>query len=166
VNDVAIALLFQTLADWNLQNSRTSTKQRLRVLMPTDLRERGDRWLTAANRVGYSFLSRSIGQCHDWDALIAGISQETKYIKGIRLGLDFLQILSAVQRIPYLLPALLRLPRCMATAVLTNLGDTTGIPAAFGAGPCYWRCATGTGRRAALRPALTLGFAPACGPWP
>ena len=122
---MAIALLFQTLAQWNRRVGKAAGKQRLRILMPTDLRERADRWLTATNRVSFSFLSRSIDQCGEWPQLLAGVAQETKYIKGIRLGLDFLNILAAAQRVPWLLDTLLLMPRCLATAVLTNLGDTT-----------------------------------------
>ncbi len=131
LNEVAIALLFQTLAQWQSQaagkggNHRAAGKKRLRILMPTDLRERADRWLTATNRVSFSFLSRNLEQCQTWNELLTSVAQETKYIKGIRLGLDFLNALGSIQRIPGLLPLLLHWPRCMATAVLTNLGDTT-----------------------------------------
>lgn len=125
VNDVAVALLLQTLSAWNRRHGRATWKQRLRILMPTDLRERADRWLTAANRVSFSFLGRTVGQCADWNQLVDGISQETKYIRTYRLGLDFIQIMAAVQRFAILVLLLRRWRPCMATAVLTNLGDTT-----------------------------------------
>jgi hypothetical protein len=64
-------------------------------------------------------------QCFDWPTLLGSVAQETKHIREARRGREFLQIIAALQKVPGMLPSLLRWPRCMATAVLTNLGDTT-----------------------------------------
>lgn len=124
LNDVAVSLLFQSLAHWNVKLGR-SGKDRLRLLMPTDLRNRGDERLPATNRMSFSFLSRTIAQCYDWGSLLSGVCEETRYFKQIQIGRDFLVGLNLARRVPGLLPLMLRLPRCMATATLTNLGDPT-----------------------------------------
>lgn len=124
LNDVALALLFQTLAQWNHARGGHG-QQRLRILMPTDLRDRHDLMLPAANRVGFSFLTRRLSDCDDFHSLVDGIKDESRYIRTHRLGLDFINIMASVQRLPGVLPLLLKIPRCMSTAVLTNLGDTS-----------------------------------------
>lgn len=124
VNDIALSLLFQTLADWNkLYGCRD--KDRLRVLMPIDLRSRSDARMSAVNRMGYSFLSRTIIQCNDLDSLMHGVCEETNYFKQFQTGRDFLASLDFARWIPGLLPLILGLPLSMATAILTNLGDPT-----------------------------------------
>jgi hypothetical protein len=125
LNDVAVALLFATLAKWNRRFGSAPQSQRLRVLMPTDLRSPRDDRLPAANRMSFAFIARTIRQCEDWDPLLTGIRSETRYIKQTRIGLDFLAGISLAAQVPGLLPGLLRWPRCMATAVLTNLDDPT-----------------------------------------
>jgi len=120
-----MATLFVTLSDWNRKVGLASESQRLRVLMPTDLRSVRDDRMPAANRMSFSFLSRRIRECENWDSLLAGIRRESQYIQQVRIGLDFLGGLSLAQQIPGLLPILMRLSRCMATAVLTTLGDPT-----------------------------------------
>ncbi len=125
MNDVAMALLFVSLSDWNRRFGAAPDSQRLRVLMPTDLRSARDDVMPAANRMSFAFIARTIRQCQTWDALLAGIRSETRHIKQIRIGLDFLGGITLALQVPGLVPRLLRLPRCMATAVLTNLGDPT-----------------------------------------
>lgn len=125
LNDVALGLLFLTLADWNLANGAAARQDRLRIMMPTDLRGTRDRRMPAANRMSYSFLARTMEQCQSISGLLAGIRAETQFMKQVRIGLDFLGGITVAQKIPGLVPLLVNAPRCMATAVLTNLGDLT-----------------------------------------
>lgn len=125
LNDVALALLFVTLADWNRQFGSSAGTHRLRIMMPTDLRSTEDDRLPAANRMSFSFLARTVHECQDWTSLLRGIRTESKYIQDVRIGLDFLGGIGLAQRVPGLLPLMLGLPRCMATALLTNHGDPT-----------------------------------------
>jgi hypothetical protein len=125
LNDVAMALLFRTLAAWNRLHGDSSVDERLRVLMPTDLRGSIDDRMPAANRMSYSFIGRTIRQCQDEREFLTGIRAETRYIKQVRIGLDFLGGIALAQHVPGLVPILSQFPRCMATAVLTNLGDPT-----------------------------------------
>ncbi len=122
-NEVALALLFQTLAAWNCRHGAARADERLRILMPTDLRSRGDRPLPAANRVGFGFLTRRVGDRGSWQRLLAGVQAETQRIQRARLDVDFLRGLELALRVPKLVPAVSKLSGCMATAVLTNLGD-------------------------------------------
>lgn len=124
LNDVALALLFQTLADWNRRHENAPGKHRVRILMPTDLREPADVRLPATNRMSFAFLTRTVKECSDWQTLVDGIRRETGFIRTTRLPLDFLAGIAALQGIgPRVLPWVMRWQGCVATAVLTNLGD-------------------------------------------
>jgi hypothetical protein len=125
LNDVALAFLFATLADWNRRHGRAADSQRLRILMPTDLRSSSHRRMPAANHMSFAFLARSVGQCLDWDSLVTGVQNESRYFHQVRIGHDFLGGIALAGQVPGLLKLLLNLPRCMATAILTNLGDPT-----------------------------------------
>lgn len=125
LNDVAMGLLFLTLADWNRTHGAASRGDRLRIMMPTDLRETRDDRMPAANRMSFSFIARTIEQCQSVSELLAGIRAETQYIKQVRIGLDFLGGVALAQKIPGVVPLLVNSTRCMATALLTNLGDPT-----------------------------------------
>ena len=123
LNDVGMTLLFHILADWNRERGNARDDQRLRILMPADMRTGADVRLPAANRMGFAFLTRRVGDCGDLESLLRGIREETVYIKSTRIALDFVESLGVVCRFPRLLPLMLRLSGCMATAVLTNLDD-------------------------------------------
>ena len=123
LNDVAIALLFRTLADWNRRHGAARDAQRLRILVPADLRGRADARLPSANRVGFAFLTRRIGDCGDHQGLLHSVREETTYVKQTLVALDFVECLGPLTRFPRALSAILRWSPCMATAVLTNLDD-------------------------------------------
>jgi NRPS condensation-like uncharacterized protein len=124
LNDVAIALMFQTTARWNEKHG-ARPKEQVRVVMPTDLRDRRDGRMTAANRMSYAFIVRRIEDCRDTNDLLRGLFQQTRYIKQVRLGLDFLFMLGLLGKIPGAIRGFARMPSCFATVVLTNLGETT-----------------------------------------
>ena len=81
--------------------------------------------LPAANRMGYAFLTRQFAATHHWEKLLAGVRDETAYIKKYRVGIDFVKNMAIAQRVPFLLPLLLKTSHCLATTVLTNIGDAT-----------------------------------------
>ncbi|MDB5348560.1 MAG: hypothetical protein JWP89_6937 [Schlesneria sp.] len=124
INDVGLALLFRAVSLWQKSRGRESPSQRLRILMPIDLREAGDRFGPATNRVGFSFPSRSIKECDNWHQLLNSLREEIRFIRRTRLGMDFINGLKVTDTIPGLLPMLLRSPGCMATTLLTNFGQT------------------------------------------
>ena len=123
LNDIATALLFRTLADWNRTHAESRPKNRLRILIPTDLRSRVDGRLPAANRMGFAFLTRTNSQCDDWNTLVDGVRAETEFIKDTQAGRIFLNDMTFLTAHPKLLSGLLRRSGCLATAVLTNLDD-------------------------------------------
>jgi len=124
INDVAVALLFRAVSSWQQLQGRTSNRQRLRILMPVDFRESTDRLLPAANRIGFSFPTRLIKECHDWGRLLSSLAEEIRFIRRTNLGMDFLGGLSLTDSVPGLLPTLLRSSGCMATTLITNFGQS------------------------------------------
>ena len=74
-NDIAIAMLFEVLADWQRRHGRPE-RSRLRVAVPTDLRGRADERMPAANRYTYIFLERALSECHGWESLLSGLQRD------------------------------------------------------------------------------------------
>jgi hypothetical protein len=124
-NDVAVAKLMQVCAAWNREHEQMPENRFVRVCMPTDLRLKEDDTLPAANRMGYAFLTRQFSLMHDWPKLLASVREETTYIKDYRVGIDFVNNMAIAQKVPFLLPILLKTSKCLTTTVLTNLGDAT-----------------------------------------
>jgi len=123
LNDLLLRDLFLTLRQWNRPRFWWLEHPRLRVMMPTDLRDMEDFAMPAANMVGYSFLSRTIRDCATPDALLHGIGAETVRIKQQRSGADFLETILAADFCPGLLSFVLPTRWSLCTAVLSNVGD-------------------------------------------
>jgi hypothetical protein len=126
LNDAAVATMIQVLASWNEQFGTSNPGQRLRILIPTDLRTLRDSRLPAANRLGFGFVVATHADCHDFSNLLSKVRSQTQAIRKYFLGLDFVEIFSSLANQPKLGAWLVRRPRCLATAVLTNLGDSFG----------------------------------------
>ncbi len=127
-NEVAIALLMQTIADWNVRHGRSKPKHRLRILVPTDLRTLRDKTLPAANRFSFAFVGAHLWETADWTTVHGLTHKHMEIIRSLRLGVDFVDILGLLQSIPFIsriARLTLRIPLPMATAILTNLGDVT-----------------------------------------
>ncbi len=123
LNDFIVARFFQVLAEWNQKHARAPKQQRLRVMIPTDLRTFSDGRLPAANRLGFGFVISNVESCSDLPKLIDQVTRQTQAIRKFSLGLDFIEIFGALTTLPGLAKRIVRIPRCMATGVLTNLGD-------------------------------------------
>lgn len=124
VNDILVAQAFLTTCDWNNRHRgwKGFWNRRLRVLLPTDIRARGDDQMPAANMTSYNFLTRGPSDCRDKLALVRNIRNETGQIKHRGLGAGFIDILNGAMVHKWLLPLLLG-KRCMSTVVLSNVGD-------------------------------------------
>lgn len=132
LNDLLLCNMFLTIADWNDRHGSAACGSWLRVAMPANLRMPGDEAMPAANRVTMSFLARRAGECRDARTLLAGIRRETSHIKGTRRGLHLLTGLKAARAIWGGLPRHFTERRCLATIVLSNLGDVeTRLAARF-----------------------------------
>lgn len=125
LNDVAMTLLLLTVAEWNQQFAPRDLRRWLRILLPTDLRDRSDLRLPAANRMSLYFLTRRTEDCRSFEELLAGIHCEMQSVKLARVGLDFLMAIGLLQNIPGALSAVLDWPRSLATVLLTNMSDPT-----------------------------------------
>ena len=126
LNDLLIRDLLLVIDAWNRQHGRTSDLGWLCLNMPTNLRERDDWKMPAANVMSYALLTRSLAECRSSpDELLQSIHQETAAVKNWRLGEMFLQAIALGQSVPGMLPLLLSFFQRFSTAVLSNLGDPT-----------------------------------------
>lgn len=123
LNDLGLALLFHQTRQWHEQQGTRGRRQRIRLLMPLDIRTREDLRLSAANRLSFAFLGRTHHQCKNWQELLQSVQAETRTIKESRVYLDFLRSLRAIHGRPELLRRMVRRNRNMATAVFTYAGD-------------------------------------------
>jgi NRPS condensation-like uncharacterized protein len=124
VNDVLVAQTFLTIKYWNESLGGKRASGRMRILMPTDLRTRGDDEMPSCNMTSYNFLTRVAKDCHDPVALVRDVRDETGQIKQRGLGAAFIDIVDAAMSRKWLLPILLG-RRCLSTVVLSNVGDPT-----------------------------------------
>ncbi len=122
LNDMAIAVLFTVLGDWQREHG-AGLRDWLRISVPFDLRSREDERMPAANRFTYTFLNRRLNECGDWRALLPGVQSEMQFFRQSRFGVEFLDGLKAAARWPRVLRWGLQRNHCFATAVLTNLSD-------------------------------------------
>jgi len=130
-NDLAVAAVLKLVHDWNQRlsipkNSGKPLKaQRLRVMIPVDLRSIQDMRMPAANRLGFGFVVADSQTCSDRQTLIKRVYEQTKALRQFGLGWDFPEIFNSLSRIPMLAKWIPRIPLNGATAVVTNLGDLT-----------------------------------------
>lgn len=124
-NEVAIAVALRALAQWNQSAGETGRNRQYRLAIPVNLRDRADEAMPAANRMSFVFLTRPAHLCLDLPRLLPTIRDEMQYIRDHGSQYNLMQVLPMLVRSPRLLRAGLAAPFCLATAVLTNLGDTT-----------------------------------------
>jgi hypothetical protein len=125
-NDAAIVHMLQVLAVWNREQGSASANQRLRIMVPTDLRAPRDSRLSATNRLGFGFVVAATKDCSDFSTLLRSVQLQTLSIRKYRLGLDFVEIFGLLAKYPKMAEWLIRRKRCLATGVLTNMGDSFG----------------------------------------
>ncbi|MCA9187427.1 MAG: hypothetical protein R3E01_01540 [Pirellulaceae bacterium] len=123
MNDVMLFLLFQTVRSWNERHDKRSRRQPIRLLMPTDMRDKEEYGMPAANMTSYTFLTREQRECDRPTQLLQSIREETAKIKHHRVGVNFIDTISAAENSPRIMRWLLGRRRCLSSAVLTNNGD-------------------------------------------
>jgi hypothetical protein len=123
LNDLLLRDLFLTLGQWQRPQHWWSRHPRLRVMMPTDLRDTEDCSMPAANMVGYALLTRTTRDCDDPNDLLKSIGDETARIKHQRSGADFLEALLAADYVPGLLRFVIPTRWSLCTAVFSNVAD-------------------------------------------
>jgi len=123
-NDLLARDIFLALGEWRARSGDGNQDDGawLRMMVPIDLRSRGDRLLPAANMVGSVFLDRRSREFEDPGKLLAGIAGELQYIKDHRLGLIFIYSLRALGLLPGGLQRNARRDQCTVSSIFSNLG--------------------------------------------
>jgi hypothetical protein len=124
LNDLLLAEMFQTMRCWNLDHG-SSARQRLRIMMPSDMRDKDDYAMPAANMTSYNFVTRRMADCRDHLRLVKSIRDETARIKHEQRGKLFIDSIMLCNYVPGLLPWLCNANRCFATVTVSNMGDPT-----------------------------------------
>lgn len=122
VNDWLITSLFRTIAAWNREHSTPHDEQLLRLMIPVSYQSTGAGLPSASNRISYKTLTRSVIAETDYQELLSGIRDEMNEIRAAGTT-RFLTWLKWADRIPGLLPYIVRSKTCGMTAVLSNLGN-------------------------------------------
>jgi hypothetical protein len=125
VNDLLLCALFMTLHEWNARRRCAEPRDWLRIVMPVNLRTRADLEMPAANRMSYAFITRRRTEMSQPATLLSSISAETTWIRKSNLPHRVLSKLSMFCALPSALRWILAPQRCLATAVLSNMGDPT-----------------------------------------
>jgi len=120
LNDLLICKLFQAVACWN---GSMRAGQRVRILVPSDMRDGNDFQVPACNMTAYTFVTHRADELGDEQALLAKVRQDTLQIKHGTLQQQFIDGLTSAMSNPGVLPFLLRRNFCLATCVLSNAGD-------------------------------------------
>jgi len=125
LNDLMLSEMFQAMQDWNVEQGVTGS-QRLRIMMPSDMRDKEDYAMPAANMTSYNFITRQTKDFRNSPQLVRGIRDETARIKHEQRGRIFIDsITAAAKYIPRLVPFLLSRSRCLSTVTVSHMGDPT-----------------------------------------
>ena len=131
LNDLLLVEFLCVLRDW-VRTSTVSVSDRdhIRIITPMSLRDRADKELSAANKIGFSFLSRSLKSLADadtdgWSDAIASVNTEVDQARRLLLPAQFLKKLRIARRSQRWFQSLFADTRCWATAIMTQLGDPT-----------------------------------------
>ena len=123
VNDLLIQALLLTIADWNRKHKTEQPQDQLRILMPMNLRTRQDLEMSAANRMSYAIVTRRMKELTNQGGLLKSISLETSKLRRNRMPQRALSLLSLLDKVPHGISSLFSPATCLATAVLSNVGD-------------------------------------------
>jgi NRPS condensation-like uncharacterized protein len=130
LNDGILAAAMRAAVAWNTRARRRPGH--VRVTMPVNLRPPGRRE-PARNDLGYAFLDRAAAECADVRRLETSIATATRWIIDHGAAAFFLDALAALARRPWLLRLVSRMPVCISTVVVSNIGDPSrrmrsGVP--------------------------------------
>ena len=126
VNDVLVSQIFQTFFEWNKIQKGGSCSREVRILMPVDLRSRGDEEMPSANMASYNFITRKPKQLSEAKSFVQDIRDETAAIKTKGMGSAFISAITNAMVRPWIFDLALNKSRgCLASVVLTNVGDPT-----------------------------------------
>ena len=118
INDLLLKSLFLAL-DRKLADRITPEK--IRLAMPVDLRTEEWQAMPVANMVGIGFIERQRSDLWDRDALLEGISQQTRQSKKQAMGATFCRAVALAGRRDNGLVEICAPTHCFSTIVLSNL---------------------------------------------
>lgn len=124
VNDIVITELFLTMCEWNRSLGQLK-RRKFKILMPSNLRQRGDDEMPAANMTTYNFISRRPGDCKDRFELVKSVRDDTNEIKNKNTGADFLEAIAKGFKYSWLIPFIVSKRTTLSSAVMSNVGDPT-----------------------------------------
>jgi hypothetical protein len=124
LNDLLVTTWFETLHASLQAAGRADADAWLRIVIPVNLRRSSDRSLPAANRVSLIYLDRRPLCFRTPQALLRSVHRELWWCKLWKAGLSFLRILLWRQRLCGVWRSHGFRERCLATAILSNLGET------------------------------------------
>jgi hypothetical protein len=120
LNDLFLCKMFQTAKQWN---QATATRRKLRLLVPSDMRDGDDFEMPACNMTAYTFIGLKPSEIDDEEALLDRIREETRQIKNGNRQRSFLNALTTAMNLPFVLEHMLQRNVCLATSVFSNAGD-------------------------------------------
>jgi len=123
VNDLLCRDLFLAVSRFHREARPGGRDACVRILVPVDLRARGQRDMPVKNQVGLVFFTRRAAACNDPVALLRGLHREMRRVKTWGLGNTFLWSLKVRKHLPGGLARAVRSAQCRATAALTNIGE-------------------------------------------
>ena len=124
VNDIVITELFLTMCEWNRRLGKLKGRK-FKILMPSNLRQRGDDEMPCTNMTTYNFISRKPRECGNRFDMVKTIRDDTNIIKNRKTGAEFLEAIAKGFGYKWLIPFIVSKRSTMSTAVISNVGDPT-----------------------------------------
>lgn len=130
VNDLIVAAVMRASLRWNDRAGKR--RGGVRVTMPVSTRAPRQHE-PASNEISYAFLDRSSGACRDREALVDSLATASRWILASNAVVGFLEAVRFLSKSPLILKAVTRLPICLSTVIVSNLGDVSrrmraGVP--------------------------------------
>lgn len=125
VNDLLLRDLYLAIEQWNHHCGIVGLNNRLRILIPVNLRTRNDLKMSAANKFGYMFVTRHEQQLTNPNELLATLTAEATNLRRTRFPVRFVRRLAFIESLRFGFPVVFSPHRCLATAIMSNLGDPT-----------------------------------------
>ncbi len=123
LNEFLVGTALHAIYRWNADHQAGHGSRRVRILIPTNHRNKYDLKTPAANRIGFGFVSaRQSNLTSLADSLHHGAMQ-ARMIQELQLGLDFVEAFSWASKLEWPTRTIMSMPRSLASAVVTNLGD-------------------------------------------
>lgn len=119
-NDLLLSKMFQATTHWNKGDQRG---RKIRIMVPSDMRDGEDFEIPACNMTAYTFISRGAAEIVDPENLLNLIRTDTLQIKNGTRQKSFMDGLTSAMATPAVLTFLLKRNVCLATSVLSNAGD-------------------------------------------